>query len=129
MGSTLTNGPFQFNVAAVVLQCTNSASTLTGPKVLTLCIKARARVLPVTKYRWLSLMIYLLAVKGKGAFRGGLVLTAMPAGRLEDRWRLTAPLVLQRYCCVMLFCCGVGLSVCLNLKSLEKCLLLFNICS
>lgn len=38
--------------------------------------------------------------------------------QLEDRWWLTAPLVLQCYCCVMLFFCG--LSVCLNLKSLEK---------
>ena len=67
--------------------------------------------------------------KGLRCVRGRLVFTVTPAGGLRDRWWLTAPLALQCYCCVMLFCCGVGVSVCLNLKSLEKCLLLLNIWS
>lgn len=61
--SSLTNGPFQFNVAAVVLQCTNSSSTLTGPKVL-VTISRLALLLSVIKYRWLSLTIYLLRIRG-----------------------------------------------------------------
>lgn len=66
----------------------------------------------VITYRWLS---SLARCKRGRCVQGGLVLTVMQP---EDRWRLTAPLVLQCCCCVMLFFCG--LSVCLNLKSLEK---------
>lgn len=131
VGTTLTNGPSQFNVAALVLQCTNSASSLTGLEVLTQCIKACACVLALRDKACLAFFNDLPA-----RYRRVRCVSGRPCVNRDARWRAgridgdwQPPLALQRYCCVMLFYCGVGLSVCLNLKSLERCLFLLNMWS
>lgn len=75
-----------------MLQCTWRASPAARLKLLTRRIGARA-----------CFLTSFLALCRRGrCVQGGLLFTVMPAGRLEDGWWLTAPLVLQYDCCVRL---------------------------
>lgn len=124
----LINDPSRFNAAGVVPAaywesfCSRRAETFTQR------IRPRACFLrSMIIYDWLSSLAW--CERGRRS-EGSFLLTALPSEHLEARWRLTAPLVLQRCCCVMrFFFCGAGLSVRLNLKPREKCLFLLSIWS
>lgn len=84
VGSSLTNGPPVFNVGTVVLRCTISASTLTGPKVLIHFIKA---CVPALCDKVSLAFFNDLPAQNKriSCSQAGLVLNVMPAGSHEDR--------------------------------------------
>lgn len=104
----LINDPSRFNVAEVVLAAYLESFYSHRAETFTQHIKPCACFLhSMIIYDWLSSLAW--CERGRRS-EGSFLLTALPSEHLEDRWWLTAPLVLQRYCCVMRFFFSVVLA-------------------
>lgn len=98
----LINDPSRFNVAEVVLAAYLESSYSHRAETFTQSIKPCSCFLhSMIIYDWLSSLAW--CERGRRSSEGSFLLTALPSEHLEDRWWLTAPLVLQCYCCVMRF--------------------------